>query len=267
MAGSHFFRPGANAWVLLASIVCCALLVSAELADDSPTKAAIAAAPAPLIGAPAPAPVAPPPKPLTLHEKVVAALRAAGHYGAISGLLDSLGEASSIIKEGVTLFAPDDGAFSGLNLNSSKLLMTTLDYHVATSVYNYNQLSTLPLNSTIKTSVPDVVILITSTGTSGLRLDNVAISDPDLYVDSQIAVHGISAVMDTAKYNKGVVPPEAAPAPLATNPSPAPGLITTPTTPRTASPAGTGNGAAHVLTNIVSTMLLVSAVSFLIALL
>ncbi|XP_073388621.1 uncharacterized protein [Physcomitrium patens] len=256
------------AWMILASTLVCGLLFPAVLAKDSPSlAAAIAAAPAPPVGAPAPAPVAPPPRPLTLHEKVVAALRAAGHYGAISGLLDSVGATSNVIREGVTLFAPDDGAFSGLNMNSSSLLMTTLDYHVATSVYNFNQLSNLPLNSTIKTSAPNVEIFVTSTGTDGLRLDNVAISDPDLYADGQMAVQGISSVMDTAKYNKGVVPPEAAPAPVAGDPAPAPGLITTPTTPKTATPAGTGNDAAQATTCVVATMLLAGAVSFLIDLL
>jgi hypothetical protein len=110
MAVSLFFLRG-PAWTVLAAAACCALLFSAVLAEKSATKPAIIAAPGP---APALAPVlppAPPPKPLTLHGKVVAALRAASHYGALSGLLDSLAE-NSIIKEGTTLFAPDDGAFS-----------------------------------------------------------------------------------------------------------------------------------------------------------
>lgn len=263
MAANLFFHR-TQAWTVLAAAACCALLFSAVLADQSATKAAIIAAPGP---APALAPVlapAPPPKPLTLHDKVVAALRAASHYGALSGLLDSLAE-SSIIKEGITLFAPDDGAFSGLNMNSSNLLMTTLNYHVATSVYSYNQLSNLPVNSTIQTASPNVLIFITSTGKSGLRLDDSAISDPDIYSDGQVSVQGISTVMNTAKYNKGVLPPAAAPAPLDALdiiPSPAPGIITQPA-PKTASP--TKSDAAYVMTNVASTMLIVSAVSFMVA--
>lgn len=244
---------------LVSMVLYSALLFSAALADmHTPTIAAAAItaavpAPSPLVAVPAPAPA--PKKPPTLHEKVVAALRAAGHYGAISGLLDSLGE-SAVIKEGITLFAPDDGAFDGLNMNSSQLLMTTLNYHVSTSVYNYQALSNLPLNSTIQTAVPNVVIVITSTGTNGLRLDDVAISDPDLYSDGQVAVHGVSSVLNTAKYNKGVVPPEAAP--VAGVPAQAPGVITTPTAPKTSSP--TGSDAAHVVASVLSTALFVSAV-------
>lgn len=248
-------------WIALAATLCCAALISATLAETLPTVAAapVAAAPSPLL-APAPAP-----KPLTLHEKVVATLRSAGHYGAISGLLDSLTE-SAIIKPGITLFAPDDAAFNGVNMNSSLIVTTTLDYHVATSVYSYQQLSSLPLNSTIHTAAPNVVILVTSTGSNGFRLDDVAISDPDLYSDGQVSVQGVSSVFDTAKYNKGVVAPDAAPAPLGARvPSPAPGYITTPTTPKPGSPSK--SGAAHAVCSISSSVILVSAVSFVVSLL
>lgn len=262
MAASLFsLRGQAAPWTALAATLCCTLLFSAVLAEDSTTVAAAitAPAPAPLLGVPAPAPA---PKILTLHEKVVAALRAAGHYGAISGLLDSLGE-SAIIKSGTTLFAPDDSAFNGLNMNSSLLLTTTLDYHVATTVYTYQQLASLPLNSTIQTAAPNVVILVTSTGTNDFRLDDVAISDPDLYSDGQMAVQGVSSVFNTAKYNKGVVPPEAAP--IGDAPSAAPGYITPPSAPKTTSP--TKSDAAHVMACILRTAILASAISLLISLL
>jgi hypothetical protein len=256
----------AIAWTVLA--VGCALLLSAVLADQRVDVAAVvaAAAPTPLLAVPAPAPA---PKPVTLHDKVVAALRAANHYGALSGFLDSI-SASSIIKEGTTLFAPDDGAFSGLNMNSSNLLMTTLDYHVATEIYNYNQLSNMPLNATIQTSAPNVVIFVTSTGKNGLRLDNVAISDPDIYADGQVSVQGVSAIMDAAKYNKDLVPPAAAPAPLVKEvPAPSPSGITTPTTPKTS--AGTtpskSDAPTLALTSVLNTMLPIFAVSFVVAVL
>jgi hypothetical protein len=248
--------------------VCCALLFSAVLADSRVTVAAVvaAAAPKPLVAVPTPAPA---PKPVTLHDKVVAALRASNHYGALSGFLDSIA-ANSLIKEGTTLFAPDDGAFSGLNMNSSTLLTTTLDYHVSTEVYSYQQLSNMALNATIQTSVPNVVILVTSTGKNGLRIDNVQISDPDIYSDGQISVQGISAIMDTAKYNAGIVPPAAAPAPLAkTVPAPSPSIITTPSTPKTSAGTTPTKSAAPALalTTALNAMLPIFAVSFLVALL
>lgn len=245
-------------WTLFAAY-CVALVISAEAA---PAAAALASAPSPLPVVPAPAP-----KPVTLHDKVVAALRAANHYGALSGFLDSTA-ANSIIKEGTTLFAPDDGAFSGMNMNSSSMLMTTLDYHVATEVYSYQQLSNMALNTTIPTAAPNVVIFVTSTGKNGLRLDNVAITDADIYSDGQISVQGVSAVMDAAKYNAGLIPPAAAPAPLVKHvPAPAPAIITTPTTPSANASAGTTptKNAAPALS--LNKVLPVFAISALVALL
>lgn len=255
----------ATAWTVLA--VCCALLPLAVQADQRATVAAVvAAAPKPLVAVPTPAPV---PKPVTLHDKVVAALRAANHYGAISGFLDST-PADSIIKEGTTLFAPDDGAFSGLNMNSSNLLLTTLDYHVATEVYNYNQLLTMGLNSTIQTAAPNVVIVVTSTGKNGLRLDNVAISDADIYTDGQVSVQGVAAIMDAAKYNKALVPPAAAPAPAPVKahvPAPTPS-ITTPTTPKTSTgTTPTTNDAPTLALSTVRNALLPIVAIFLVAVL
>lgn len=249
--------------------VCCALLFSAVSADSRATVAAavvVAAAPLPVVAVPTPAPA---PKPVTLHDKVVAALRASNHYGALSGFLDSVA-ANSLIKPGTTLFAPDDGAFSGLNMNSSTLLTTTLDYHVATEVYNYQQLSNMAVNTTIQTSVPNVVILVTSTGKNGLRLDNVAITDPDIYSDGQISVQGVAAILDTAKYNAGLLPPAPAPAPLVKEvPAPSPSIITTPSTPKTSTGTTPSKSAAPALALPAArnAMLPIFAVSFLVALL
>jgi hypothetical protein len=253
-------------WTVFAAACCAALLFAVEARAEQ--RVVVAASPEPLLAVPTPAPA---PKPVTLHDKVVAALRAANHYGALSGFLDSVA-ANSLITEGTTLFAPDDGAFSGMNMNSSSLLMTTLDYHVATEVYTYNQLSNMALNTTLQTAAPNVVIFVTSTGKSGLRLDNVAITDPDIYSDGQMSVQGVSAVMDAALYNKALLPPTAAPAPapvVAHVPAAAPTIITTPSTPKTS--AGTTpspNAApAHVLITVVNSVLPVFAVSFLVALL
>jgi hypothetical protein len=101
------------------TFVYCALLLPLALWSASPaTLAAAAAIPVAPVAAPVPAiapvPVhapVPAPKPLTLHEKVVGSLRAAGHYGAIAGLIDSLPTAGTIVKTGMTLFAPNDNAF------------------------------------------------------------------------------------------------------------------------------------------------------------
>ncbi|KAG0562701.1 hypothetical protein KC19_9G166000 [Ceratodon purpureus] len=201
-------------------MVCLSLLFSQlALARASPSIKAVGAA-VPVV-APAAAPVvapaaatavpAPAPKILTLHEKVVGSLRAAGHYGAIAGLLDSFPD--NLIKTGMTLFAPNDNAFSNVQMNSTKYLQTLLSYHASTQVYSYQALLNLPVGTKVPTSAAGVVIVVTSATKGAYKLDDSTIVDPDVFTDQTISVHGIDSVLNTAKYNKGTVAPEAAPAP------------------------------------------------------
>jgi hypothetical protein len=191
---------------------------------------------------PVPAPVsvpAPAPKILTLHEKVVGSLRAAGHYGAIAGLLDSFPDTP--IKTGMTLFAPNDNAFSTVQMNSTKYLETLLSYHASTQVYSYQALLALPVGTKVQSSAPNVVIVVTSHTKGAYKLDDSTLVDPDIFADQTVSVQGIDSVLNTAKYNKGVVAPEAAPAPsiIALPPSP-------PAPPASDSPAGDGTNGPGV---------------------
>jgi hypothetical protein len=191
-----------------------AFLAAAAAVPVAPVAAPVAAVPA---IAPAPAPVhapVPAPKPLTLHEKVVSSLRAAGHYGAIAGLIDSLPTANTIVKTGVTLFAPNDNAFSNVPMNSTDYLLTLLGYHATPKVYSYQGLLTLTDGTKVPTSAPNVDIVVTSNVQDSYKLDDSLIVDKDIFVDSTVAVHGIDSILNTAKYNKGAVAPEAAPAPV-----------------------------------------------------
>lgn len=206
MEAANFFP---KRWVI--SMVGLALLFS--FASGS-RAAAVVPVPAPV---PAPAPA---PKILTLHEKVVGSLRAAGHYGAIAGLLDSFPD--SIVKTGMTLFAPNDNAFSTVQMNSTKYLETLLSYHASTQVYSYQGLLSLPVGTKVQTSAPNVIIVVTSDTKGAYKLDDSTLVDPDIFADQTVSVQGIDSVLNTAKYNKGVVAPEAAPAPaiIALPPSP-----------------------------------------------
>lgn len=235
MAAIHLHFSKKRAQPVVTSFIYCALLFALE---SPATQAAAAVLPAVPVAAPvaavpalAPTPVhapVPAPKPLTLHEKVVGSLRAAGHYGAIAGLIDSLPTANSIVKTGVTLFAPNDNAFSNVAMNSSAVLLTLLGYHAAPKVYSYQGLLTLPAGTKVPTSTTDVVIVVTSNLQDAYKLDDSLIIDKNIFVDSTVAVHGIDSILDTAKYNKGAVAPEAAPAPVVNPISP---IISSPPAP------------------------------------
>ncbi|XP_024368879.1 uncharacterized protein [Physcomitrium patens] len=219
MAGVNLFPSLRGAQLVFNTMVCFTLLLPLALgtvASESLVTAAASKVPAVPVPAPVRAP-APAPKILTLHEKVVTSLRSAGHYGAIAGLLDSLPN-NNIIKTGMTLLAPNDNAFSNVLMNSTTYLTTLLTYHGAAKVYSYEGLLNLPVGTKIPSTAANVVIVVTSNSKGAYKLDDSQIVDPDIFVDNTVAVHGIDNVLNTAKYNKGVVAPEAAPAPVDASP-------------------------------------------------
>lgn len=248
---------------LFSTIVCFVLLISLGLVQRLPPVFAadptMATAPPMMAPTSVPAP-APAPKVLTLHEKVVSSLRAAGHYGALSGLLDSIPD--TIIKNGTTLFAPDDTAFQGVPMNNTGDLQNMMNYHVATKDYSFQALMSLPVGSKLQTAAQGITITVTSVAKNGYKVDNSLVADPDLYTDGSISVHGINAVMDTASYNKGLVAPEAAPAVTVSPPAPS---VPAPQATPSGTTTPTKNDAANVKTTAVITSLLISAVSLLLA--
>ncbi|CAK9882613.1 unnamed protein product [Sphagnum jensenii] len=185
-------------------------------------------APAP-VTAPAPAPV------LTLSEKVVNALRAAGHYGAISGVLEGLTNIDQVIQPGTTFFAPDDVVSAGLPYNSSGDMMQLLSYHTANQSYTFQDLLGLKVGDRIATVSPGISILVESIGQNDYQLDNAIIVSPDLYTNNSVAVHGINAIFFTQFYNTATLGPVPAPpattgvAPAAAASSPKSSSSTTPT--------------------------------------
>jgi uncharacterized surface protein with fasciclin (FAS1) repeats len=158
--------------------------------------------------APAPAPV------LTLHQKVVGALRAAGTFGAISGALDSLID-NDPIKPSITLFAPQDSAFQGVPLNSSAAVTTLLNYHTAAGTLPFQQLLALPEGHRIQTVTTGISIVVVNNQTANYQLDNALIVRPNLYNDGSVVVHGVDALFDTRFYNTATLGPVPAPAPVA----------------------------------------------------
>ncbi|CAK9232625.1 unnamed protein product [Sphagnum troendelagicum] len=158
--------------------------------------------------APAPTPV------LTLHQKVVGALRSAGTFGAISGALDSLTD-NDPIKPSITLFAPEDSAFQGVPLNSSAAVTTLLNYHTAAGILTFQQLLTLAQGHRIQTVTTGISIVVVNNQTANYQLDNAHIVRANLYNDGSVVVHGVDAIFDTRFYNTATLGPVPAPAPVA----------------------------------------------------
>lgn len=153
----------------------------------------------------------------TLHQQVVTALRAAGRFGAVSGILDSLTNVDEIIKPDITLFAPDDTAFENVLMNSSSVLTTLLNYQTASRFYAFQDLMSLRAGDRIPTVTPGISILVVSVNGLNYRLDDAFVVAPDLYTNGTVvvAVHGVSAIFSTRQYNTATLGPVPAPAPIA----------------------------------------------------
>ncbi|CAM6101216.1 unnamed protein product [Calypogeia fissa] len=153
--------------------------------------------------APAPAgPLQPEPQVTNMIE----ALRDAGRFGAIAGLLDGLQMKS--VTPMTTWFLPNDQAFS--DINYPKNVTTFLDYHVVRELLPFSRLLTLSIGTRIPTFLDKEVIVVTNNSQFNFSIDNAMMVVPDLYSDSTVAVHGINAVLDDASFN-GIARPPAAP--------------------------------------------------------
>jgi hypothetical protein len=180
------------------------------------------------VTAPAPAPV------LTLSEKVVNALRAAGHYGAISGALESLPDIGQVIQPGTTFFAPDDAVSAGLPYNNSADMTQLLSYHTANQSYTFQDLLGLKVGDRIATVLTGISILVQSVAQNDYQLDNAIIVNPDLYTNNSVAVHGINAIFFTQYYNTATLGPVPAP-PATTGVAPAAAAAAASSSPKSSS--------------------------------
>ncbi|KAL3684636.1 hypothetical protein R1sor_002658 [Riccia sorocarpa] len=138
------------------------------------------------------------------------ALRDAGQFGAVAGLLDNLQMKN--ITPMTTWFLPNDQAFSGANFPAN--LTKFIDYHVVRELLPYSRLSSLGVGTRLPTFLGRERIVVSSNSASNFSVDNAMVIVPDLYTDSTIAVHGINEVLDDTPFNEGAdVPPPAAEAP------------------------------------------------------
>ncbi|KAG0627113.1 hypothetical protein M758_2G174500 [Ceratodon purpureus] len=133
-----------------------------------------------------------------LHHDVVRVLRTA-QYKAFAAMLDNMTE--SVVRKGVTVFAPSDGALSDYQEKKTDELRLedVVKFHVVTDIMPYSNLLRLEVGSRLTTDVSNVTIMVTNATAGAYQVDDAVIISPDLYTDATIAVHGINAVFNTTK--------------------------------------------------------------------
>ncbi|KAK1395524.1 FAS1 domain-containing protein [Heracleum sosnowskyi] len=94
-----------------------------------------------------------------------------------------------------TLFVPTDAAIARLRY-ATDMNPYAIACHITPQLLLFSDLCHLKPFSLLSTLVPSKTILITSTLSSNYRLDNALITDPNLYLSSHIAVHGIDCILD-----------------------------------------------------------------------
>lgn len=139
-----------------------------------------------------------PPVQNQLHQEVVRVLQTA-QYMEFAALLDNMTE--SVIRQGITVFAPSDGALSNFQMNKTEGLRVedVVRLHVITSIMPFSNLLRLEVGSRLTTEASNITIQVTSTSAVAYEMDDAVIVNPDLYTDATIAVHGINALFNTSK--------------------------------------------------------------------
>ncbi len=135
-----------------------------------------------------------------LVAKVVQGLQQASQYGAVAGVIESLPVA--IIRPGITLFAPNDRSLAGAQFSGNSGL-ALLSFHIVTRRLEFAELSAVREGTKLSTMLDGISVVVShKNSTTASQIDNALIIEPDMYVDDDVAVHGVDSVFDAFAYNK-----------------------------------------------------------------
>ncbi|KAG7593476.1 FAS1 domain [Arabidopsis thaliana x Arabidopsis arenosa] len=140
-------------------------------------------------------------------DRIIEAMIGAGDFrdwaaDFLSAVDDQLG-----IPLSATIFIPSD--FDSADVSSSS--STTGDnnayprrlsvaYHIVPQRLSFTDLRLLKPLSRLPTLLPGNSIVVTNNSVSGYTLDGVLVSEPDLFLSSSIAIHGVASSLDFSRY-------------------------------------------------------------------
>ncbi|KAF5475481.1 hypothetical protein F2P56_007285 [Juglans regia] len=156
------------------------------------------------------------PRPQQLNN-IIDALMGAGDFTNLEDIISAINPLSLPLS--ATIFIPQEDP-----LNVTPLYMDPFifPYHIVPQRLSFSDLQLLRTNTRLPTLLPHKSILITNSSASNFTLDDSCITQPDVYSNNAVTVHGISAVLDYATYGDGLHKSSKPPAPQPEAITPAP---------------------------------------------
>ncbi|KAM1484613.1 hypothetical protein TB2_035732 [Malus domestica] len=164
--------------------------------------------PSPSSTPPSPQPLSPPPPPPHSRpspsatpqqlNNIIDALIGAGDFGNWVNIIT--GANPLALPLSATLFIPQDNALNSLPTTDPFMF----PYHVVPQRLSFADLQLFKPGSRLPTLLPGKSILITNTSPSNFTLDDAPITQPDLYVTTTMAVHGVGTILQYSVYGDGL---------------------------------------------------------------
>ncbi|KFK44877.1 hypothetical protein AALP_AA1G314400 [Arabis alpina] len=106
-----------------------------------------------------------------------------------------------------TIFIPSDfdaAGFSSSSSSSSDSRRLSVAYHIVPQRLSFSDLRILEPLSHLPTLLPGNSIVVTNNSVSGYTLDGVLVTEPDLFLSSSVAIHGVASSLDFSLYGEVV---------------------------------------------------------------
>ncbi|CAN8303832.1 unnamed protein product [Cochlearia groenlandica] len=135
-------------------------------------------------------------------DRIIQAMIGAGDFRDWAADFISSVDTQFGIPLSATIFIPADFDAAALDSSSSAANSSRLSvaYHIVPQRLSFSVLCLLQPLSRLPTLLPGNSIVVTNNSVSDYTLDGVLVSEPDLFVSSSIAIHGVASPFDFSLY-------------------------------------------------------------------
>lgn len=101
-----------------------------------------------------------------------------------------------------TIFIPTDFDTADLSSTNGGRPRLSVAYHIVPQRLSFTDLRFLQPLSRLPTLIPGNSIVVTNNSVSGFTVDGVLLTEPDLFLSSTVAIHGVASSLDCSRYGK-----------------------------------------------------------------